>query len=460
MATKTKAELETAIDNTIYTNAAGEITAADHNALLKDMNDSYALEADNSGYWNGFDLQDPDSNGTIWWSSLTRTFSIEVKSGESEYHFWVNGGKVTKTSTESVIIPDTTGTYYIYFDNDGNLQYVELASVTNSVFYEYAIVGIVYWNATYGRAFVGNERHGIRMSSATHQYNHDTYGARYESGMDPSGLTAGNSTYTSTGSGYFWDEDIRHTVSNQSTHYFLYREGSDGAWKTYSAADNKVGILQSGDTYYSWNENTGSTWQLTEGTSSTDFWILFFVATPSIDGHTVYKLMGQNAYSSRSAARDAIYTEIRNISTDGLPSPEFVFLYAAIVKRDGTVVALDDGSDYLDLRYTKGAGSSANVPASVSEAVEINGTYTLKNEDNGKTLYVTGGYIISLPTGLNDYIGCRIVRDGTSNVTLSAASGATLNTNGGATELTAQYAYADIHHKGSGVWYGFLHNTV
>ena len=460
MAQKTKAELDTAIDDTIYTNAAGEITAAKHNTLLKDMNDSYSFDADNLKFWNGFDLETPDSNGTLTWQDSTRTLTISMKSGESEYYFWANGTKITKTASESVTLPDTTGTYYIYFDNSGTLQYVTTASITDPVFYEYAIVALVYWNAVEGKGMAGNERHGIRMSSRTHHYNHNTFGARYESGIDITGLTAGNSTYTQTSSGYFWDEDIRHTINTQSTHYFLYKEGTHGAWKTSSSADNAVGILQSGDTYYSWNEYTGSTWQLTEGTSSTDFWILFFIATPNIVGNTVYKLMGQNAYSTRSAARDAIYTEIRNISTNGLPSPEFVFLYAAIIKRDGTVVALDDGSDYLDLRYTKGTGASGEVPASVSEAVDISGSHTITNEDNGKTLYVTGVSTIQLNTGLNDYIGCRIVRAGSANVTFSAGTGATFNSNGGATQLTVQYAYADIHHKGSGVWYGFLHNTV
>ena len=61
------------------------------------------------------------------------------------------------------------------------------------------------------------------MSSSTHYYNHATIGARYESGIDPTGITVGNTTYTNTTAGFFWDEDIRHTIALDTTHPFLYR---------------------------------------------------------------------------------------------------------------------------------------------------------------------------------------------------------------------------------------------
>lgn len=308
----------------------------------------------------GFDLQTPDSNGELSWDDSTRVFTIAVKSGESNYYFWANGKKITKTSSASVTIPDTTGTYYIYFDNSGTLQYVALSSVTDPLFYQYALVGLVYWNATSGKGRVGNERHGTRMSSTTHQYNHDTFGARYENGISIEGLSDGGTTYSQTTSGHFWDEDIRHPVSAESTHPFLYRLGADGEW-TATAVDNNVCFKNSG-TYGVWNEWTGSTWQLTQGDSSHDFVIYFYIALPSISGNQVMKIIGQNGYSTRANARNAIETERANLITDGLPNQEFIFLYATIVKRDGTLKTLADGSLYLDLRTEKGGvgGSSTS----------------------------------------------------------------------------------------------------
>jgi len=308
---------------------------------------------------NGFDLQDPDSMGDISWDNATRTFSIAVKSGESEFFFWCDGKKITKTTTQSVVVPDATGTYYVYFDNSGVLQYILESSITDAAFYENSIVGLVYWNATANTGMAGEERHGFRMSGATHKYNHDTLGARYQGGVDPEGFANGSGTYTQTTSGNFWDEDIQHAISTETTHRFLYRLGASGEW-TQITADNKVGYKDGADTYYSWNEWDGSTWKLTEGTSSTDYWITFFIATPNLTGGSVMKVMGQNAYSSRRNARNAIEGEVQTLKTNGLPSPEFVFLYAVIVKRDGTLVELADGSLYYDLRTYKGGGSGAD----------------------------------------------------------------------------------------------------
>ena len=320
-------------------------------------------------FTNGFDLQTPDSNGTLSWDSGTRTVSLAVKAGETEFYFWVNGKKVIKTTTQSIVTPDVTGTYYVYFDNDGVLQYIIDTSVPDSAFYEFAIVAIVRWNAVQGSGGCGNERHGIRMDGTNHLYNHVTFGARYEDGFNITGLTDGSPTYTQTNSGKFWDEDIRHALGSQSTHAYMYRLGADGLW-TVLTGDNGVGYKEAADTYYSWNEWTGSTWQLTEGTPTTDYFITFFIATPSITASTgVVKIIGHNAYSSVSIARAAIETEIHDMALGGLPGPEIVFLFAVIVDRTGALNALADGSVYYDLRGTssKGGGGVSGLTSAAAD---------------------------------------------------------------------------------------------
>jgi len=362
----------------IETNGTLRVGTANYETLVTDDNDipNKKYVDDNSGggggddFRNGFDLQTPTSLGDITFDDATRTLSVAVKSGESDFHFWCNGTKFTKTSTETVTIPDVTATYYIYFDNSGVIQYVEESVMPLAVIYEYAIVSLIYWNATAGTAMVGSEQHGIRMSASTHAYNHLTYGARYDGNdgvMDIEGLSSGGSTYTQTTSGHFWDEDIRHAVSAQSTHKFLYKLGATGEW-TGTAKSNEVS-LDNGGSYDVWNEWDGSTWKLTEGTSSTDFWIIFYIATPNISGESIVKLIGQNAYSSRYKARNAIDSEMNNIITDGLPSPEFIFLYATIVKRNGTLQALADGSLYLDLRKVKGGSGGASESTKYGEDI-------------------------------------------------------------------------------------------
>ena len=306
---------------------------------------------------NGFDLYTPDANGTISFDTGSRTFSIAVKAGESSFSFWSSGVKYTKTTTQTTTIANTTGTYYIYFDASGELQNIAYDGENLDLFYTYALVGLVYWNATTSNGLVGDERHGYRMSGSTHYAMHTTHGALYASGFDVTGLANGSETYTQVAAGVFFDEDIQHSLLVQSTHRFLYRLGATGEW-TYTDASNQVGYKEGGDTYYSWNEYTGGAWQLSEGGVATDYFMTFFMATPNTGDNTVFKVVGQNAYSSKNNARDAIRSEIRNLITAGLPGPEFIFLFAVIVKRNGELQVLDDGSLYIDFRPVKGYSTS------------------------------------------------------------------------------------------------------
>ena len=329
-------------------------------------------------FLNGFDLQDTDTLGTIAFSNSTLLFTIDVEATKSNYSFWANNTQFTKTTQSSLTIPDTTGTYYIYFDNSGVLQSVEESVMPLTVIYENALVALVYWNKTTQKGLVGNERHGIRMSSSTHAYNHLTYGARYQSGINIDGLVDGSPTYTGTTSGYFWDEDIIHTVASQSTHPFIYKLGALGEW-TSSTADANVGFKNS-TTNVVFNEQNGSDeWVLTESGSATDYMIYFFIATPDINDTSIKKIIGQNGYSSRNNARNAIESELSKIVTEGLPSPEFIFLYAYIVRQNGDLEDLEDDSTYIDLRAVR--GGAGNVSGSTSVAGDINTNTTNFNNN-------------------------------------------------------------------------------
>jgi len=217
----------------IYTDLEDYYTGSNVQDILSEIGETRLI--------SGYDLTEPTSLPDLSFIEGTRTFNVSVQNGESNFYFWVNNHKYIKTTTQSVVIPDTTDTYYIYFDNLGVLQYVNEVGVTIPVFYENAITGIVYWNATAGTAFVGDERHGKLMDGRTHHYNHATYGARYESGLDITGLEDGESDYTNTTSGYFWDEDIRHPIALQTTHPFIYKLGNDGGW-TSTVSDNLIGF--------------------------------------------------------------------------------------------------------------------------------------------------------------------------------------------------------------------------
>lgn len=347
------ADISVNADEVVYDNVASGLTATDVQDAIDENNTNInTVSALANG--SGFDLLDADSQPDLAWNDGTRTFSCSVKSGQASFHFWTSGIKITKTTTQSVVIPDITGSYYIIFDNDGTLIAVNENALVADNFYEHAIAGLAYWGKTAQLGRAGTELHGKMMDARTHGYNHLTYGARYQDGLNITGLTDGGSTYTSTTSGHFWDEDIQHIVDAQSTHKFLYRLGADGEW-TYTTASNEASY-NAGGSYDVWNEWTGSTWQLTEGTSSTDYWIVFNIFAPALDsGQRGLKIIGQNAYSRVSLARAAIETELTSLKTNGLPTPEIVFKSAWIVKRDGTAQELADGSMYVNLVDLKGA---------------------------------------------------------------------------------------------------------
>jgi len=363
---------------TVSSLAADDVTVADSDDLFNSDNAEDALEelAEKSDY-NGFDRLKPATMPDATFDYTIRTLSVSVKSGSSSFHFWSANTKKIKTSTDTIVIPDISGLYYFYYDEDGVLQYILDADVTSAMFNTYAIVSQKYWNADFPSAdmFNEDEMHGKDMSGATHESIHMTAGARHSFGGGINGLSNGGTTYTGTDTSLYYDEDIPHIITANTTgHKWLYRWGANGYWRT-TAADLNVGYKESGDTYYSYNQWDGTNWIWKEGTSSSDYYIGFQIETPN----GIAKLMSQNAYSSRSNAREAIYTEIQKMVTDGLPSSEITWLRAWIVKRTGALVALDDGSLYLDLTQARGGGSSVSghdavtLDTAVADYLSING---------------------------------------------------------------------------------------
>jgi len=363
----TTAEITSNTSHRSLTNNPHSVTASQLN--ITDTHSSYNAtnvdgaidEIAETRWWNGYDRQTAASMPDLAFDNSTRTLTVSVKSGSSDFYFWAGGYKHTKTTSQTVVLPDTTDSYFCYFDVSGVLQYVSHSAIPEAAFYDYALTALVRWNSTQATSGLGDERHGVRMSGATHEQHHRTVGATYESGFNIEGLVSGSTTFTQLTSGYMFDEDIRHSLNACSTVPTLYMYGAAGAW-TAASATNEVGLKESGDTYYSYNYWDGSTWTLREGTSSTDYYIIFFAQTPQYEGSGAVRFLGQNAYSSRSKARDAIDSEINKLKLDGLPSPEILFTHAIIIKRDGKVQTLADGSLYVDLRALKGGttGTSAS----------------------------------------------------------------------------------------------------
>ena len=324
-------------------------------------------------------------DGTTPLADRTWCIRPDTAGGFSSFYYWFKGKKYTHTTSQTKQSTLTEGRAVCVFQ-EGNIT---LATSIHEAIVHSVIVSIVYSDGLGNYPLFADERHGREKAGISHEYEHLTTGCRYEKGIDILGLVDAQETYSSTGSGVAWDEDLQMYPTLQTTHPFLYREGVDGHW-VWTTPDNRVAYSPSRDntTNTMWNEWTGTTWQLSTSGPTTDYIIMHFLLTND-SKYPVVKIIGQGAYGSRLDARNAIEKEIYNLETGGLPSPELVFLYSIIVRKDTTLEDLSDGSTYVDFRTTTSAGAGG-----------ASGSVVYHNDLLGRTL--ADAHPISAITGLQN----------------------------------------------------------
>ncbi len=341
--------------------------------LKKSSEDNYAAQwADESGGGateNGFVDRDDSS---LSFTDGTRTFTI-TPTGAS-FSFYQAETEYTISSADSIVIADTEGLHFIYYEGT---TLKETTTFSPNLITLYALVAVVYWDATNNEAvYVGDERHGNVMDSATHSYNHLTFGARYGNGLglgdmdvDGSGNDASAAQF-SVANGEIWDEDIQVTITDDSPQNLatiaqiplFYRSGANGDWRKIAATN--FPITTTGTGLAAWNQDTGATWQLAE-VGNNDFVLMHYYATPDID-NPVIGILGQNTYGTVGQARTGAEAELQGLSLGGLGdlTPEYVPIATVIWQTSNSysntvqsrVRSTDDGDDYIDWREQRGAG--------------------------------------------------------------------------------------------------------
>lgn len=295
----------------------------------------------------------------IEFDSTSRTFSISPVS--TSFIVWCAGIKFTFTGTESIQLPDSTGLYYIYFDENGELGY-------QLNFFEWstqAPTAYVYWNSTTQEAvYFGDERHGITLDWQTHEYLHRTRGSALANGFDISGYTTGGNgdlnshAQFALDGGTFFDEDLQVDVVHSETpasntwqqHIaspcrapVLYR--SNSSYRTDAPTDYpfKLGV-----TYPVYNSVTGSTWSTIEADIN-KYIVSFIIATNNLN-YPVLSVMGQAQYNNIS---DAQAVSFSSLNLSGFPSREFRPLYRLIFQV-GSYVNTPKARlrDVQDIRYS------------------------------------------------------------------------------------------------------------
>lgn len=276
------------------------------------------------------------ADSVVSFNEGTRTFSISP--AVSSYTVWCKGTRYVKTTTETVTIPDTTGLYYIYFSSTGVLSY----KTTFFTWDEDTPTAYVYWNATDDKAyFFADERHGIALDWATHEYLHRTRGAAIANGFGASAYTTvGDGTADADmqidiADGTFFDEDLQVDITHSATPTantweqvlqgaaeipMFYHSGTE--WKKDTAT---VFPLKQGSSRPVYNLLSGGSWS-TPDISNNSYGITYLLATNNLN-EPVIGILGQEEYGKKTAAEAEFY---ESLNLDGFPVVEFRPLYKLV----------------------------------------------------------------------------------------------------------------------------------
>ncbi|NJO62542.1 MAG: hypothetical protein HC836_31240 [Richelia sp. RM2_1_2] len=278
---------------------------------------------------NGFEDR---TSTTISFNNGTRTFTI-APTGPS-FTFFAGGLKYTKNSAQTVVIPDTEGTFFIYFDTAGVLTTVP--TFTIPIIRDHAYVSSGYWDAANNIAItVGDERHGRVMDAATHAYLHRTLGTRYASGLGFGNIVADStgdnaSAQFSIADGTIHDEDITLDIINNTPQILspiaqiplFHREGASGNWRRTNPSTFPMRTSGgTSSTRAAWNNvNAGGVgvWGLSEIPSG-QFSLTHVFATNDIT-YPMIGVIGQAIYTTIGDAQNAALTAIRELTLGQLDS--------------------------------------------------------------------------------------------------------------------------------------------
>lgn len=279
---------------------------------------------------------------TISWSDANRRLTIAPVS--TSFTYFVKGREYVKTSTETVDITDTEGTWFIYYVND-----ILTASQTPWVFDSGAVfVSIIHWDSTNNKAILfGEERHGLTMDWATHKYMHQVHGAEVEYGTFLAGDyilgqdgSLDSHAQLSIADGRVHDEDLIHEIINSATPTnpfeqklstiaylpMYYRNGANGDWRKIDATAFAVAHNSPNTCFY--NKIVTGSWTLV---NATEGWIIasWIFATNNIY-EPIICVVGQMQSSDLSeAASDDFFT---NLDLGNFPFVEAKLLYRAFFR--------------------------------------------------------------------------------------------------------------------------------
>lgn len=317
------------------------------------------------------------ADSTLSFDAGTRTSTITPVNGAWSYY--IAGRRYIKSAAESIIIADTSGVHWIYYDGATLSEAVNPSHATvDDLIVNKVRVGVVYWNATDSAGYVvADERHGPAMSGETQKLWHDAIGARWHIGLDVSGYTLDTDNDASVdfevSDGEICDEDICHEIAdgNPANQYeqqlngasaeipILYRDDVDGTW-TEDAATT-LPYKHSGADRLAYNKDDGDgTWSQPE-VDNNKFVMATLIATNDWQ-YPVKMVQGQAQYATKTLALEGADAE--QIAWGTMPSPEFVVLFRFVMQTNTGFGGTNNCKiiSLLDLRQLTLTGGAAAPP--------------------------------------------------------------------------------------------------
>lgn len=319
---------------------------------------------------NGFTVADR-ANTILTCDGTSRVFSISPASGTT-FSYYDNGLKYTKTGAQTVTLDNTYGMHIVYYNGSTLSKQANPSSTQlKSYILDDCIVAMVIYNPGHV-LLIGDERHGISMTPATHLHEHLYEKVRFKTGIALNSIVADNTGASNThaqfgnDTGIIADEDIEHTINavGSTTGYKIWaRTGATGTWEERIQAGYPV--LVTGTGRPSFNEYTGGIHHISE-VSNNNFVLVHLAATNDVSGDPII-IMGQNQYASVALARAGANTEVNDLSLGVLPDPEIKFIATVIFEcRDAytndvnaRVRTNDLGGTYVDWRTTEASGGTS-----------------------------------------------------------------------------------------------------
>jgi hypothetical protein len=286
-----------------------------------------------TGYPNRVDSE-------ISFDDPSRTFSVGPKAPATFFDVFAKGKPYRFDSAQSIAIPDVEGIYFFYFETDGTLAYSTVFDI--SIITEKIYTATIYWDATNKSAIlIGDERHGLTMDSATHEYLHNKNGTIITNGgtigFDPTADgSEDNDAQISLSDMTIRDEDIRIDIANNAAPSEIfeqildpiaeipvfYRSGASGYWRKDVATQFPV---KQGVSRIQYNNPAGP-WT-TEDIPENTYMSMWIYATNSIN-EPVIAVLGQDYHASLSQAQSD--DEPNTLLLGNLPTQEYKLLYRII----------------------------------------------------------------------------------------------------------------------------------